>query len=342
MRRVPLLGALVLALPALLSAQVMRGRAVSAETGAPVAGALVEVRRGDWTGRAVTTGSGAFAVTGSGTGRYAVRVAAIGFVPTTVERDVGTDAVVDLGDVALSRAVFTLEELTVEARSRCDANPQASSVLGRLLDNAHTALAVMEAGVGQNRFQVERVARRAVRGRRDSLVTADTTRGELADWPIVGLPPDSLRQVGFSVSGGDDPLAGRQWFGPDVRVLFADWFLESHCFRLERDSRGAGPIEVRFEPADRNGGVDVAGRFEIDRQTLGLRHFAFEHRRLPRGMREGVAGGEMDFAILPSGLWVPTRWRIFAPIQDTEGGVAGELSEEGRVVSFREGQPRRP
>ena len=331
--------ALLLALlaPTLVGAQVVRGRAVSAETGAPIPRAIVELRRGEWSARTTTSASGAFTLAADGPGRYTLRVAAIGFSPSTLDRLVVPAGTLDAGDVMLSRVAFTLPELRVDAPSACQVSPGSGTVLGQVLDGARTALQVMEAGLGDGEYRVERVVRRAVRGRRDSLITADTTRGQFAGWPIRAVAPDSLREFGFAVELPAYAGGGRRWFGPDVGALFADWFLGSHCFSLEPDRGDDAPIRLRFEPATAGRAIDVAGVFELDRETLALRHFRFEHRNLPRGFLPGVAGGEMAFAVLPSGAWLPVRWVIRAPIENTEGRVAGELRQEGRVISSRAG-----
>src|SRR5690606_9386136 len=117
---VPLL-ALLLALlaPTLVGAQVVRGRAVSAETGAPIPRAIVELRRGEWSARTTTSASGAFTLAADGPGRYTLRVAAIGFSPSTLDRLVVPAGTLDAGDVMLSRVAFTLPELRVDAPSAC-------------------------------------------------------------------------------------------------------------------------------------------------------------------------------------------------------------------------------
>lgn len=336
---------LMLSLPAALTAQTVRGRVVNdAESPEPIARAIVELSQGDWSRRALTTPSGTFAVEGNGPGVYNLRIAAIGFAPTTRTRLVLASDPLELGDIQLAHQVFTLDDIDVQANSSCKASPSSTTVLGRLLDGARTSLQVMEATLPtlQGGFRVERITRRSLPGRRDSLVSADTATSIFTGWPIASVGIDSLERFGFSMEGLADGSIGRTWFGPDVAVLFSDWFLGNHCFRVEAPKSKDAPIVVNYEPASKSGMVDIGGRLTLDPTTLALTSLSFEHRNLPDRMRDGLAGGELVFAQLPSGLWLPMRWSIHAPIQTTRGALAGSSSQSGEVVGYEGNLPDSP
>ncbi|MEO8480175.1 MAG: carboxypeptidase regulatory-like domain-containing protein, partial [Gemmatimonadota bacterium] len=336
---------LMLFLPAALSAQSVRGRVVNdAESPAPIARAIVELSQGSWSRRTLTGATGTYQIAGNGPGVYSFRVAAIGFAPTTRTRILLASEPLDLGDIRLAAHVITLADIDVQANSSCKASPGSGTVLGRLLDGARTSLQVMEGTLPtlEGGFRVERITRRALPGRRDSLVSADTSTSIFTVWPIASVGVDSLERFGFSMDGLADGSDGRTWFGPDVAVLFSDWFLGTHCFTV-KDRKGEGaPVVVTFEPAGKSGMVDIGGDFTLDPTTLALTRLTFEHRNLPNRMRNGVAGGDLQFAQLPSGLWLPMKWSIRAPIQTTRGAVAGSSSQAGQVVGFENKLPDAP
>jgi hypothetical protein len=335
MRRVLLM--LALAVPALLPAQLVRGRVL--ESGdAAVPRAIVELRSltGAVANRTVTGPTGSFALNAPTAGRYTLRVAAIGYAPHMAPAfDVPAEGV-QYGDIRMNRVAVTLAELQVLGDSRCGQGGSGSTVLARLLEGARTSMDVMAgtlASAGDG-FRVELVHRQALATRRDSVITADTTAASLMRWPIESIDPDSIRWLGFMVPNEFAGTGeGHLWFGPDVRVLFAEWFLESHCFRVERRDADTTAITVVFDPVPERDRVDIGGTMILDASTLALRRLTFQHRNLPRPFRAGMAGGELQFAELPPGTWLPIAWRIFAPILSSEtGGAIGIDQRSGRVL----------
>jgi hypothetical protein len=338
----PLLLLLItLALPGQLWGQLVRGRVVDG-AGAPLGHALVQVR-GDsitFSAQVVTTASGNFAIAVPEPGRYTVRLAAIGFEPRAIpafDTPIGGRR---LEDLVMTRAVLTLQDIEVVASfTRCGSGGGGGEVLGRLLDAARTSLEVMSATLNQrgSGFRVSAISRRAVATRADSLIVADTATGTIVAWPIQSIDPDSIARVGFAVLQPLRPDAGREWYGPDLRVLFSEWFLASHCFLVDGAASTDELIALTFAPsARRDGIVDVEGVLWIERGSLALRRMTFVHRDLPRGLPAGSAGGEMHFAILPSGAWMPVEWRLFAPIEDGDDRARGVAERIGRLVAIPE------
>ena len=306
---------LALLAPALAPAQVVRGRVVE-ESGAPVARALVELRRLDGTvaARGSSAASGSYVLLAPDEGSYRLRIAAIGYAPHTSAPFVVAAQGASHPDVRLARVAVTLAELQVLERSRCGSGG-GGAVLARLLDGARTSLDVMQATLAADSgFAVRLVRRTALATRRDSLVTADTSAAEMVRWPIESVDPDSIREVGFMVVGPVEGGRGYHWFGPDVRVLFADWFLANHCFRVAPRDAADSTITVEFTPERFTRRVDIAGTLVLDATSLALHRLTFEHRHLPNGLRQGSAGGAIQVAERPDGVWLPVEWRIFAPI----------------------------
>jgi hypothetical protein len=120
-------------------------------------------------------------------------------------------------------------------------------LVSRLLEVAQTALALAQAtaDAGTLGFSSEWYFAHY----NAKLELADSSgmgAGRLAAWPIQTAPPDTISRWGFVRTDG----AGQRWtdvgadrgpvyYGLDARVLFSEWFLASHCFRLEED-KGTG------------------------------------------------------------------------------------------------------
>ena len=108
--------------------------------------------------------------------------------------------------------------------------------------------------------------------------------------------------------------AGTTGTAPDMQVMFSDWFLDTHCFTIDKKLSVGDTVVIRFDPARKSKHVDVSGDMVLDRTTLTLRRFSYALRNIPDGVPDRAAGGDMQFAELSAGLWVPTDWAIWAPI----------------------------
>lgn len=337
--RFPLLLVLI-GIPSILPSQLVRGRVVDSEGGS-LSHALVELQSttGQFSTKVVTTGTGLFALTVPAPGSYTVRLAAIGFSPKLTEPFEVSDFGYRLGQVALERAVISLAEIEVAVTDRCGSREGSGTTLARLLDAAQSSLDVMESAIsGGSGYRIEQISRTMMGVSRPTVISADTSIRTMAAWPIISIGSDSLSKVGFSRLPPLSDGGGRMWYGPDVAVLFDQWFLESHCFTVASD--GAEMIAVTFEPDGTNkDNVEIAGTLLLDRGSLALSRLTFEHRQLPDRLVAGVAGGMIDFSRMPDGLWVPVVWRIFAPIQDARARAVGTVEVEGRLVGVVDSGP---
>lgn len=337
----------LLLLPASLRSQTIRGRVVD-QSGRPLVGALVELR--ELTGRSLkiilTASSGGFQLEAPAPGRYLYRVAAIGFQPQALRPiDVPAEGL-RVPDVVLATMAMHLPDLVALGRGRfCSRNASSDATFERVLESARTALQVMEAVVSEKRlgFQVGIIHTRTLYGTYTNLAVADTVVEPLARWPVLSIDPDTLRLVGFSrmISPGDEGT--REYYGPDARVLFSDWFLESHCFTVDKPKKklGTDTLHVHYAPAHKSKLVDVAGELVLDAHNLALLEFSFRLRNLPNWMPDEAAGGDMQFAALKSGLWMTKNWSIWAPVgglgPGRRLGVAGLLETYGFVTKVYSG-----
>ena len=321
MRLLRLLVLIVLGLPSLGHAQAIRGRVVDAVQGLPVAGALVELQ--DSTGRALQRGlaspTGGYRFVVPGPAAYRIRITAIGFTLRPVEMVRVSDADVAVPDLRLEPAATILPDVVAAGKRRaCGREILDDPLLGRLLEGGRASLTLIEATLGLGtRFTVQEVVSRTMDLSRGKTVRADTSRRELAAWPLQSVDPEILRHEGFSRPLTPEEGRGRVYHGPDLRVLFADWFLDAHCysFNLNDKDEAAGIIRVKYEPKGKSKLVDVSGELVLDATNMALREFTFVHRNLPSHIKEGKAGGMIAFARLESGAWLPVRWEIFAPIE---------------------------
>lgn len=335
-----------------LDAQQVLGRAVRDTDGSPLLEALIILLddRGHERARALTGPSGGFELRGPGAGRYSLRVQRIG------QRGWETPSF-DLAAEQISRATFRvpdrpfeLHELSVSARRpNCAVTLGDATIGANLLQAAQTALALAEAEMtkGQRSYATESYQRTVpvVGPPEDSIVV----QGRLAGWPIQSADPDSLRLRGFVQGDWPAPSlmnertqAGPTYFGPDARVLFTDWFLGSHCISVESHSGRSGDrIVARFKPAEgTRKAAGLRGTLEFDRSSLALRSFSFQFAARPRWAPPESSGGEIRFARLPDGAWIPVQWNMRAPIPRVAAGgqryrLFGVMETGGRVTAVR-------
>jgi len=341
-----LVGLAALAIPAALQCQSIRGR-VTDPAQRPLTGALVELR--DLSGHSlkivITSPTGAFQIDAPAAGRYLLRFAAIGFQPKPpAPYDIPADGV-HLPDVVLRPMALRLPDLVSLGHKFCGKTGIADETFDRILESAHSALQIMEATVSNRQiaFQVGVIHTRTVFGGYNNVSVADTVIQPLSRWPVQSIDPDTLRLVGFgrTLTPGDENT--REYYGPDARVLFSDWFLDSHCFTVDKPKKNqfSDSLHLRFAPAKKGKLVDIVGELVLDAHNLALLQMSFTLRNLPGWMPDEAAGGQMEFAPLPSGLWMTKSWTIWAPIGSISPGhrmtVGGQVETYGFVTKVYSG-----
>jgi hypothetical protein len=302
-----------------LAAQTIRGRLVDSMSHAPISGALVELLDADGklVHQAFTGASGGWEFTADSGRRVEIRFAAIGYSRhASIAVDV-TSSLTTVPTVVLQPTVVSLPELhALGGKRSCGKAELTPETFGGLFDAAHSALQVMDATMRSSHlaFNVQLVHTIVTRKQHDSTVSSDTSAASLRTWPVRSISPDLLAQIGFERPLSEDQGGGELFFGPDLQVLFSDWFLETHCFTLEKDQGRGDSVFIQFEPAGKPKHVDLNGTMVLDRATLTLRRLSYVHRNLPNGVPDKSAGGDMHFGEPSPGLWVPVDWAIWAPI----------------------------
>jgi Carboxypeptidase regulatory-like domain len=351
--------ALVLGASSLASQQLL-GRVVHDTDGAPLLEALIVLLDdlGQERARTVTSATGGFDLRAPRAGRYRLRVQRIGHHGwETPPFNVAVEQIWR-PTVRVPDQPFELEELSSSARRpSCGVTLGDASLGAALLEAAQTALGLAEAEIArQRRSYATETYRRTVPvvgPTQDSVAI----RGTLASWPVQSADPDSLRLSGF-VQGKwpppgpmrEGPQVGPIYFAPDARVLFTDWFLGSHCISVETESGrsdGRSRVIARFKPA--KGTRDAAalnGWLEFDRRSLVLRSLNFEFAARPGWAPKGTVGGQIRFARLPSGVWLPVQWSMRAPVPKLIGDgnryrFFGVVEISGRVTAVRQPDGRR-
>jgi hypothetical protein len=344
---------LLLGIAPTLMGQQVRGRVITAADSTPVPHALLLLldEGGKELARSSTSPSGGFDLQAPTAGRFRVRVQRIGqhgWEAPPVDVTVGTTLTLTL---QVPETPFELPPLeVVNRRPRCGVRLRDGTLGAAVLEAAQTALglAEAEASMGRRTYAAESY-RRTVPDLGPAL-DSTVTNIQLTGWPIESADPDSLRIHGFvhghwpppnSVNVG--PLAGPTYFAPDARVMFSDWFLETHCIALDTASadhrRLQKALVARFEPARGTRAVAaLKGQLVFDRSTLGLRLLTFEFVARPPWAPRGSAGGELRFARLPDGVWVPVSWQLRVPLPKVGADryrFYGLLEVGGRVRSIR-------
>jgi len=319
-----------------LAAQGVDARVVRASDSAAVVGALVRLldASGARVAQATTLAGGVVALRAPAAGRYSVAVLRVGQRPWR-------SAAITLDPGAARRVTFVvpdepivLEAIAVESRSACRASPGEGSVVADLLSEADRALTVtrLEMENHEAGFLVELYRRtQTLDG-----VTVDSStavEGNLS-WPIRSVPPEELAAHGFvrqDAPTEDRPAGGQTYYGPDAPVLLSSWFLSTHCFGLARGSGAdSGTVMVTFRPESPRH-VDIAGRIVLTAGTFELRRIEWRYVGLPYWVTREGAAGEMVFERLRSGVYLPSRWWMRAPVPEV-----GWRREVVRLWGWRE------
>jgi hypothetical protein len=309
----------------------------AAATGAPLAGAFVTLsdRDGRPVRSALTLASGRAILAVERPGTYTVRAELIGF-----EARDSDPIVIGEGDsrqIALSLAphAIQLDEIRVEVEDRCRLRPDEASVIGRVWEDARTALSVQAwtESEGAYRLDLATWERDLDAGGRTIERESRRRMSRVGRVPFESLPVDDLLEGGFIV-GLDD--GGFQYFGPDARLLLSDAFLDTHCLGLTRVSERPGALGLTFEPVGVPVRPDIRGTLWLDETTGELQEVEYGYTRAPYPEAEGLAGGRVAFQALPNGAWMIARWTIRAPLLGRSPAVTRGDDSGIRVIGIRE------
>ncbi len=335
-RALGLLAFLVLPASRLAAQQTIAGTLLRSIDSLPIAGALVTLAdsSGHDIARTASDERGRFFFPVRLPGTYRLQVLRIGLKPAAPRAVLlAPGGRADLR-LYLAEVPVRLPEIIVAAeRRRCGAPPD-SSALGEFLAEARKALALTEISMERRTrlFQTSTW----IRVTRPDLTTIDSmpTVQPALGWPIQSAPPDSLRAWGFVHEEPDSSGAlAPAYYGPDARVLFAEWFLDAHCLRAS--AREGGQVAVEFTPARTGARIDIAGSFVFDSATFALRELDWRWIGQGTWVRPDYAGGYIRFRRLETGEWLPVAWLMRAPAPQIVPGAGLKLAryvEKGGVV----------
>jgi hypothetical protein len=312
-----LLLVLAAALPLAAAAQSVRGTVVDAQSGAPVAGALVALLAPDGAvrGEVLSDAAGRYLLRAPAAGEYRLRAQRVGYRPSTSPALTLTAGAVVEHRLAASVQRVALPAITVSSTRRCTSQAEGGEAVSTLWEEARKALVSATYTTRQYpyRYNVQRRQRLldAV-----SLVTrteAVQSSEGYRQTPFVSVPAESLAAHGYLETRGDT-LTFR---APDAVVLLSESFQEAHCFHAEPgDREHPGMVGLAFQPVARSRRVDVRGVLWLDAATAELRVLEYGYTDLPSIADSPNAGGRVEFKRLPNGAWIVSRWRIRMPTNE--------------------------
>lgn len=328
-------------------AQSILSRALDADTGQPVSGALAYLldSRGEAVRSILTDQIGRAMFLGVGEGTYRIRVEMIGRETTeTAQFELG-DGETEQLDIRLPSSAIVLAGIEVSAEERCRIRPEEGLAISRVWDEARKAL---EAASYTDRSDVYRYStamyeRDLDRDARLVLRETSSSREAFLRVPFESRPAEDLVDRGFVQV---DEEGGTNYFAPDASVLLSDAFLDTHCFRLEEGKEEAeGLLGVAFEPVSGRARsiADIAGTLWLDRESAELRWLSYRYVNILPGVATDLIGGRVEFRRMPDGTWIVPEWWIRMPrlVRDREPNgqprtrIGGYRQSGGRVLEVR-------
>jgi len=318
-----------------LCAQAVRGRLLDAQSGEPVAGALIVMldSEGAEVASTVTSARGTYHVRATGAGLFRLRAERIGFENSLSGEITLLAGQTASADLTASSSAIVLPVLTVESETECSVRPEEGQATYVLWEEARKALQVTEKTAAAYRFDAV-TYQRQVNLWGEALEQGDAEFVSYAGrHPWRSVPMDELEEHGYARKAEE----GTYFYGPDAEVLLSDQFLDSHCFRY-RTGVDDVVVGLAFEPVREEGDrVDVEGVLWMDRETSQLRTLEFLYTGVERPTHLGTGPGpygQIVFDQLPGGGWIVREWWIRTPAGSRQRGVQTYVTYEqqgGRV-----------
>jgi hypothetical protein len=346
--------AILLALPATLAAQVVRGVVRDSVSGAPAAGVLVAlVDAGSGARRTVLTdATGHFSVAAGGAGRFTLETKRIGVRPVLMPTFALAAGETRELDVSVAAVVPRLAAVRVTGRSYCADRLREGGETASLWEEARAALTAALITRERSLFPVT-VARfrRTYHPKRLEIQNEDRTeQSGLASNPFMSVPASVLELKGYIIPGPDGSLS---YHAPDIEVLLSEMFVRDHCFSLVVGAGSKdGMLGVAFRPTSARRVSDIAGVLWLDGTTRELRRLEFNYTDDPHEGLWPRFPSYMEYMRVPSGAWIIRRWAIRMPLVEvtrpdvTIPGSGGApttrrllaILEEGAEASLNEGR----
>lgn len=317
-------------------AQVVRGTVTAGSPQRPLSGAVVIARdsAGATLARTLSDSSGSFRIT-AGRRVSSLRVTRIGYRPVDLPLAGFT------GVIAMQPISVALSAVRVTGRAMCpDAGgrEQVVQVWEQARDALLAAVVAREARPADATLLLyERVLDAG--GRRVLSETRRSRKTRTSRPFVAAANASTFATLGYVREHGGD----RVFFAPDADVLLDPTFADSHCFAVVRDDDRPGDLGLEFTPArERRGLVDVRGTLWLRRDDPRIEDVEFSYTELGGVTSARQAGGFLEFATLPNGVTLLSRWAIRMPrvvVRAQEGSSAGGIGIAGgspRVTGVHE------
>ena len=305
---------LLIAVTATARAQTIRVRVVS--DARPIPGALVSLRdeSGRVVARALADDRGRATVTAPAAGVYRVRADAIGFKGSLADALALASGETRALELALVPQPFKLDDIVVKSSRSlvCNLEAEQGTLLARLWEEARKALqgTTLTRTIRPPTLEITTYERRLDRSMRVINEKREVRQSNPLK-PFVSADPELLHQYGYvqSVDQVDT------WFhAPDADLLLSDRFLEDHCFEVIPRSPGdTTAVGLGFRPAPHRNLPEVKGTLWIDAKTAHLKTLEFRYTNVDLPFDALGAGGRVEFARMPNGAWIVSRWSIRMP-----------------------------
>jgi hypothetical protein len=318
------------------SAQEVRGRIVAEESREPLLGVFVMLR--DSTGAriagALTDSAGRYRVRTNRAGTFTVAAERLGYQSTaSTSFELQLTAIVNQ-DFTLSVKPVILPGVVATTRG-CELSRGRAAQVNQIWEEARKGLNVTSWAMTEQMISYEFVRySREVTGTNQIVrdyVEQRSNRVTGSPWRLAS--PEDLIEKGFlrnsSLQGFTD------FYVPTAEVLISPLFLSTHCFDVI-DQAANKRVGLRFRPIapPDTGQADIDGVLWLGRENLALQSIEYDYvrgqgDRIVR--RIGDGGGTVNFAYLPSGLWVTVGWHTTSVVA-TPTGSGGRSRFQSHLI----------
>ncbi len=322
-------------------AQTITGTVLEVGDERPLTSAVVSLldTRGDVRAQTLTDGRGRFSLRAPEPGRYLVRAERLGWSSAeegpfelraneTVRRDL----------VARPDPIL-LQEIRVEVGTRgCRVGPEEGTQTARLWDQARRVLQAEAVGRegGAHRYRLRNYERQLTPDARRIVTEEQRAGGGYMRDPYASAPVEELMERGWIQVEPED--GAWTYYAPDAAALLSEAFLDGHCFRAIRTANHPGLVGLGFEPLQDLGAPGVEGALWLEEATGRLQFLTFRYTSPPQGFGSTISvpdhafGGRVEFAELPHGAWVVSRWHIRSPMFRMERQQGAGMFRDRAVI----------
>ena len=230
---------------------------------------------------------------------------------------------------------LALASIEVREETACRTRPSEGEATAILWEEIRKALAAATWTASQRGYRYRHLQYERDLDRRARRVTAEQSRERTGFYqaPFRSQDADTLAEEGYVVDHD-----GEWWFyGPDDKVLQADAFLRTHCFRVVRDRDDyEGMIGLAFEPTPGRRVTDIKGTLWLDERSSELRTLEFRYTNLIHDIDDKRLGGTVEFLQMPNGAWVVYRWELRMPLLGVERRINQRPMERVVVRGYRD------